>query len=51
MPLLDPLRSTLVLIDLQGKLINLVHRPAMVMEVSHRLMKLADLFSVPVILT
>jgi nicotinamidase-related amidase len=51
MPLLDSTRSTLVLIDLQGKLVHQVHRPAMVLEVAHRLLKLADLFAVPVVLT
>ena len=51
MPLLDSNRSTLVVIDLQGKLVHMVHRPAMVLEVSRRLMRLADLFSVPVVLT
>lgn len=51
MPLLDASRSTLVLIDLQGKLVHQVHRSAMVLEVAHRLMKLADLFAVPVVLT
>lgn len=51
MPLLDPTRSTLVLIDLQGKLVHQVYRSAMVLEVSHRLLKLAELFAVPVLLT
>ncbi|HEY3270973.1 MAG TPA: hypothetical protein VGJ89_07165, partial [Geothrix sp.] len=51
MPLLDPTRSTLVVIDLQGKLVHMVHRPALVLEATRRLMRLADLFSVPVVLT
>jgi len=51
MPLLDPNRSTLVLIDFQGKLVHQVYRPALVLEATHRLMKLADLFAVPVLLT
>jgi nicotinamidase-related amidase len=51
MPLLDTSRSTLVLIDLQGKLVHQVHRSAMVLEVAHRLMRFADLFAVPVVLT
>ena len=51
MSLLDSSRSTLVVIDLQGKLVHMVHRPAMVLEVSRRLMRLAELFSVPVVLT
>jgi nicotinamidase-related amidase len=51
MALLDPARSILVVIDIQGKLVQMVHRPAMVLETTHRLLKLADLFSVPVVLT
>ncbi|MGA2082350.1 MAG: isochorismatase family protein [Holophaga sp.] len=51
MPLLDSTRSTLVLIDMQGKLVHMVHRPEMVLEATRRLMKLAELFSVPVVLT
>jgi nicotinamidase-related amidase len=51
MPLLDSTRSTLVVIDLQGKLVHMVHRPAMVLEVSRRLMRLAELFAVPVVLS
>lgn len=51
MPLLDPTRSTLVLIDLQGKLIPMVHQSAMVIETARRLMQIAELFAVPVVLT
>ncbi len=51
MPLLDASRSTLVLIDLQGKLVPLMHRSTMVMAVAHRLLRLAELFQVPVLLT
>lgn len=51
MPLLDSARSILVVIDLQGKLVQMVQRPALVLETTRRLMKLADLFSVPVVLT
>jgi len=51
MALLDATRSILVVIDLQGKLVNMVHRPAQVLEASRRLMRLADLFAVPVVLT
>jgi nicotinamidase-related amidase len=51
MPLLDSNRSILVLIDLQGKLVHMVHRPALVLETSRRLLRLADLFAVPVVLT
>jgi nicotinamidase-related amidase len=51
MPLLDSSRSILVVIDLQGKLIGLVQRPGLVLEVTRRLLKLAELFAVPVVLT
>ena len=51
MPLLDASRSTLVVIDLQGKLVHMVHRPGLVLEASRRLLRLADLFAVPVVLT
>lgn len=51
MPLLDSSRSVLVVIDMQGKLVHMVHRPGMVLESVRRLMRLADLFAVPVVLT
>jgi nicotinamidase-related amidase len=51
MPLLDSSRSILVLIDFQGKLVHMVHRPALVLETARRLLRLADLFAVPVVLT
>ena len=51
MPLLESHRSILVLIDLQGKLVHMVHRPARVLEAARRLLRLADLFAVPVVLT
>ena len=51
MALLDSSRSTLLIIDLQGKLVSLVHRPSLVMETAHRLLRLAELFRVPVVLT
>ena len=51
MELLDANRSILVLIDFQGRLMDMVQRPAMVLETVRRLLKLADLFSVPVVLT
>ena len=51
MALLDAQRSILVMIDFQGKLVHLVHRPALVLETAHRLLRLADLFAVPVVLT
>jgi nicotinamidase-related amidase len=51
MALLDASRSILVVIDVQGKLVHLVHRPALVLEACRRLLRLADLFRVPVVLT
>lgn len=51
MELLDVRRSVLVVIDFQGKLMQLVHRQATVLETARRLVFLADLFEVPVILT
>jgi nicotinamidase-related amidase len=43
--------SVVVVIDLQGKLMQMIHRPELVIKSTNRLMKLADLFEVPVILT
>lgn len=51
MALLDASRSILVVIDFQGKLVHMVHRPAPVLEAARRLLRLADLFAVPVVLT
>jgi nicotinamidase-related amidase len=51
MALLDSTRSILVVIDFQGKLVQMVHRPTLALESARRLMRLADLFSVPVVLT
>ncbi len=51
MPLLDSTRSILVVIDFQGKLVQMVERPALVLETTRRLLRLAELFSVPVVLT
>jgi nicotinamidase-related amidase len=51
MEILDVNRSVLVVIDLQSKLVNIVARPKMVLAAAVRLLKLAELFRVPVILT
>ncbi len=51
MELLDPGRSVLVVIDLQGKLMDVIHRPRLVVESTSRLMRLAEMFEVPAILT
>ena len=44
-------RSILVVIDLQGKLVDVVHRSPLVLAATDRLMRLAELFGVPVVLT
>jgi nicotinamidase-related amidase len=51
MELLDRNRSILLVIDLQGKLMEMVHRPDRVIASSKRLLQLAGLFDVPVLLT
>lgn len=49
--LLDSQRSVVVVVDLQGKLMQMIHRPRLVIDSTIRLLKLADLFKVPVVLT
>jgi nicotinamidase-related amidase len=49
--LLDSSRSILVVIDEQGKLIEMVHRSRLVIDATLRLLKLAGMFGVPVVLT
>jgi nicotinamidase-related amidase len=49
--LLDSRRSVLLIIDLQGKLMDMVHRPQLVIGASLRLLSLAELFGIPVVLT
>ncbi|WP_372371019.1 isochorismatase family protein [Candidatus Uabimicrobium sp. HlEnr_7] len=51
MSLLDVHRSIVVIIDLQGKLMDMIYRPNLVISSTIRLMKLADLFEVPVVIT
>lgn len=51
MELLDASRSVLVVIDLQGKIMEMAYRSAMVIEASARLLTMAELFGVPVVLT
>lgn len=51
MELLEASRSVLVVIDLQGKLMEVIHRPRVVIESTCRLMRLAETFEVPVLLT
>lgn len=50
MELLHVDRSIVVLIDLQGKLMEMVYRPKLVVAATVRLLKLAELFQVPVLL-
>jgi len=49
--LADVDRSLLVVVDLQGKLVEMVHRSALVLAATDRLMRLAEIFGVPVVLT
>ena len=51
MEVLDRARSVVVVIDLQGKLAQAVHESAAVLEATRRLLRIADLFEVPVLLT
>ncbi len=51
MELLHRDRSIVVVIDLQGKLMEMVERPALVVAATVRLIRLAGLFEVPVIVT
>lgn len=51
MELADSNRSILVVIDLQGKLVEKVHRSPLVLAATHRLLELAELYAVPVVLT
>jgi nicotinamidase-related amidase len=51
MELLDVERSIVVVIDLQGKLMEMVHRPELVVQGTLRLLRMAEIFAVPVVLT
>ncbi len=51
MELLSAERSVVLVIDLQGRLMELIERPGLVVAATVRLLKLANLFQVPVILT
>ena len=44
-------RSIVVVIDLQGKLVDMVHRPNLVIAATRRLLRFAEIFGVPVVLT
>jgi nicotinamidase-related amidase len=51
MELLDQKRSVVLVIDLQGKLMDMVVRPRLVIEATNRLLRISDLFEVPVVMT
>ncbi len=51
MEILDVNRGIVLVIDLQGKLMEMVEEPARVIAATVRLIRLADLFGVPVVLT
>jgi nicotinamidase-related amidase len=51
MELLDPRRSIVLVIDLQGRLMEMIERPALVVAATRRLLRLADIFEVPVVMT
>ena len=51
MELADVNRSIVVVIDLQGKLMDMIHRPRLVIDASKRLLRLAGMFEVPLVLT
>lgn len=51
MELLDASRCVLVVIDLQGKIMEMAYRSEMVVKTSVRLLRMAELFGVPVALT
>jgi nicotinamidase-related amidase len=48
---LDRDRSIVVIVDMQGRLMEMVHRPRLVIDATVRLLRLAELFAVPVVLT
>ena len=49
--LVDAERSVVVVIDLQGKLMELIYRPQLVIAATKRLLQLAEIFRIPVLLT
>jgi len=49
--LLESGRCVVVAIDLQGKLMELVQRPQLVIDATQRLFQLAEIFHIPVLLT
>jgi nicotinamidase-related amidase len=51
MNLLEADRSVVLVIDLQGKLMEMIERPQLVVAASIRLLKIAGIFGIPVIMT
>lgn len=51
MALLDADRSIVVVIDFQGKLMEMIERPKLVVASAVRLIKIAGLFKVPIVMT
>ena len=49
--LLDVKRSVLVVIDYQGKLMEMIYRPELVIAAAKRLIQFAEIFQVPIVLT
>ncbi len=49
--LLDRERAVVVVIDIQGRLVELMERPRMVLDGTSRLLRLAGIFDLPVIVT
>ena len=48
---LEPERSLVLVIDVQGKLVHLVHRPEVLLAATRRLLQIASLFEVPTLVT
>jgi nicotinamidase-related amidase len=51
MPLLESERSLVLMIDMQERLVPVIDRPEMTIEACRRMLRLADLFDVPVLVT
>ncbi len=51
MTALDRDRAVVLVIDMQGRLVDLMHRPRMVIDGTSRLLRLAGMFDLPVIVT
>ena len=48
---LDRERAIVLVIDMQGRLVDLMHRPRMILDGTARLLRLAGMFDLPVIVT